>query len=146
MTSLNLGDPVALDYFKLAAQKTLSPVMAHSLELSTHVEREFDRMTLQVKTMALGKRLPSVSKSDWTWVYFEQPASWWDHWKRAHPRLRRFFRLEPPAYERVQKTAELTVTVDRAALFPECDYLPSGPRLGAPVLIWQEPRATWSTQ
>src|SRR6266567_2486695 len=75
-------ESVALERLQVAAQATLTPQVLADAKLDV-IRYTADQLLMRLESYVLAQHLADHTETATVRV----PASWWDHWKDAHPRV-----------------------------------------------------------
>ena len=122
------GPPMRLTQTKVS-QTTLVPKMR--IESGPDLDQEVKTLRLRLEAYVLTEHLATLTQE----VVADHHATWWDHWKDAHPRWARRLRLAPVRYTRITQR----VTFTREALYPQAAI--AVPEMGRHVMFERMTRA-----
>jgi hypothetical protein len=130
-------DTLTLERLKFGIQGRVGASVAESLEVHTWQDKVFSDLVYKVTGYVLAERLPAENLNVTKFWSYEVPANWFQHLKHTCYRWRRlgWFRERwPVRVAKVEKTAMVTVSMERYRTFPEASYVfPKD--LGRPVNI-----------
>jgi hypothetical protein len=126
-------ETVIVDRLKVAAQGTLPPSVAQSVNVHAAVDRFTQGLVFQLSAYVLAQHLDSHTVTRDRTVTFDVPATWFQHWKQhaalRDPLARWLVRRWPVRTRTLTERVELTATWDRYAAFPEATII-TDDRLG----------------
>lgn len=119
-------DKLVLERMRVGARQVVGASVVESMRLEQWVEPMSRGLVHALTAEVLAEKLPPerIDKSQTFGMDF--PASPFQHWKQKHRDswwLRWFVQRRPVKTDRYEKTAFLTVDLERYRAFPQCNYV-----------------------
>lgn len=105
-------------------------------EMRTFYRLVFDQLWIDMRTRVLAYTIDDFTAHDQRTVYFDLPASPWQHFKQHHMRawwMRWLVTRRPVRTIRLSRTVRMTATWTDRAAYPWQNAIPVTTRLGTPV-------------